>query len=496
MDVILDSIISVVHINVIALMLLGIVIGIIAGALPGLTTTMSVVLLTPFTFALDPLPGLIMLLGIYIGAMNGGAISAILINTPGTPASAATCFDGYPLARQGKASLALNVNFVSSTIGGIVSVIVLILVAKQVADFALRISYFEMFAIAVFGLSIVASISEKSIVKGLIMGALGMLISTVGFDPIDAFPRFTYGVTDLFEGVSYIPLLIGVFAIPEALEQVATTEQVIKIKEKIRNVFPTKQQLIDLIPSLSISTIIGIIVGAIPGTGGDIASFAAYDQAKKISKHPEEFGKGSLEGLAAAECANNAVTGGAMIPMLTLGIPGDAVTAILLGALIVHGIHPGPRLFEENPQFVYSMYAGFLLASILIFPVCLLGVTLFARTVDIPKHFLWPLVVVLCVVGSFSMSNSLFPVGIMIVAGIIGYLLRLRGFPMGPLILGVILGPLAEENLLNALRASSHGRAVEIFASPIALILFALTILSILTPVIQSRRKKKLSEQK
>lgn len=479
--------------QVLILMLVGLVGGIMAGALPGLTATMSVALLVPFTFALDPLPGLTMLLGIYIGTMHGGAISAILIHAPGTPAAAATCFDGYPLAKQGKASLALNVSAIASTTGGTFSVIVLMLVAQQVAAMALKVGYFEMFAIALFGLSIIASVSEGSLFKGLLMGSLGMLVSTVGFDPVDAFPRFTFGNSNLYEGISYIPLLIGVFAISEALYQVGKQAKKAEMKEKIKNIFPSRRQLARMLPALGIGSAVGTTVGAVPGAGGDIASFMAYDQTKKVSREPEKFGRGAVEGVAAAESANNAITGGAMIPMLTLGIPGDSVTAVLLGALIIHGIRPGPRLFEENAALVLTVFAGLLLANLVIFPIRLAGAPLFARAVTIPRHFLWPLVVVFCVVGSFSMTNSLFSVGIMLVAGVFGFLLKTRKYPMGPLVLGVILGPIAEENLRNAMLAS-QGRFLEIFQRPLAVAFLALTVASLLLPVLQEwkKRRKKL----
>ncbi|MEW5947746.1 MAG: tripartite tricarboxylate transporter permease [bacterium] len=486
----LEALSSVLTLQTTALMLAGLVGGIVAGALPGLTATMSVALLVPFTFALDPMPGLMMLVGVYIGTMHGGAISAILIHTPGTPAAAATCFDGYPLAQQGKASLALNVSAIASTCGGVASAIVLALVAAQIAGFALRIGYFEMFALALFGLSIIAGVSEGSLTKGLIMGAAGMFISTVGFDPIDAYPRFTFGEPDLYEGISYIPLLIGVFAMSEALIQAGAPRGNAGVAEGIRNVFPGPADLKRLVPAISLSSAIGTLVGAIPGAGGDIASFMAYDQARKISKKPEEFGSGSIEGVAAAETANNAVTGGAMIPMLTLGIPGDSVTAILLGALIVHGLRPGPRLFEENAGFVNALFAGLLITNLLVLPIRLIGAPLFARAVNIPRHFLWPLVVVLCVVGSFSMTNTMFSVTLMLAAGVAGYLLRLQGFPMGPLVLGVILGPIAEENLRNALRAHP-GDVAGMIASPIAAVFIALAVLSLVLPLVQDWQKKR-----
>ena len=483
--------------KVIFFMLAGLLAGIIAGALPGLTATMSIALLVPFTYRINPpLAGMMVLLGVYVGAMHGGAISAILIRTPGTPAAAATCFDGFPLAQQGKASLALNVSTIASTVGGTFSTFVLIFVAAPIAAFELRFGPFEMFCLTVFGLSIIAGVSEGSILKGLIMGALGMLFASVGRSAVFDVDRLTFGIQNLPESdLRYIPLMIGVFAITEALSQVEEFTGAGRKAQSFKNMFPTKEQMRQLLAPLGIGSVMGTIIGAIPGAGGDIAGFVAYDQTKKASKHKEEFGKGSIEGVAASECANNAVTGGAMIPMMTLGIPGDSVTAILLGAMVIIGLQPGPTLFHNpNPHvqiLVAGIFVGLLAANLLVFPVRLLGAPLFSRTVAIAPHLLWPLVVVFCVVGSFAMTGTMMSVYIMLAFGVFGYIMKKLGFPPGPLILGVILGPIAESNLHRAL-SISHGHLWSLL-SPVSGALLVLAVLSLLTPWLQNRKGRRLT---
>ncbi len=479
--------------KVIAFMVAGIVAGILAGALPGLTATMSIALLVPFTYRIDPpIAGLMILLGVYVGTMHGGAISAILIRTPGTPAAAATCFDGYPLARRGEAALALNVSTIASSVGGVFSVLVLWTVAAPIASVALKFGPFEMFCLAIFGLSVISGVSEGSVVKGFIMGGLGMLFAAAGRSTVFDIDRLTFGIKDLPEsGLRYIPLMIGVFAITEALDRVEFRTVAGESAAKVKNKFPTAAQIKQILAPLGISSVIGTVVGAIPGAGGDIAGFVAYDQTKKFSKHKEEFGNGSLEGLTASECANNAVTGGAMIPMLTLGIPGDSVTAILLGAMIIIGLRPGPTLFTDpDPAvrgLVAAIFIGLLTANLLVFPIRIAGAPLFSRVISVAPQLLWPLVVVFCIVGSFAMTGSMISVYIMLVFGIFGYVMKKFHFPPGPLILGVILGPIAESNLHRALLISK-GELLPML-SPLAVALLLISVLSVALPFIQGMRR-------
>ncbi|NLD98035.1 MAG: tripartite tricarboxylate transporter permease, partial [Synergistaceae bacterium] len=334
-------------------LVLGVTGGIVIGALPGLTATMGVAVLLPLTFGMESTRALVMLSGIYIGAIYGGSISAILLKTPGTPAAAATVLDGYELARKGEAGKALSISAIASFTGGIVSTVMLITISPILARFALRFGAPEYFALAVFGLSIIASISGKSPVKGLLAGMFGLLISTVGLDPVTSFPRFTFGEINLFNGFAIIPVLIGLFALAEAfvqMEKIFEPAQTVKTDFK-RGMVSLKETL-SLMPLMIKSALIGTFIGSIPGAGADIAAFVSYNEARRSSKKPEKFGTGCLEGIAAPEAGNNGVTGGAMVPLLTLGVPGDAVTAILLGALVIQGLQPGPLLFTKNADVI------------------------------------------------------------------------------------------------------------------------------------------------
>ncbi len=475
--------------NTLWLMLVGVVAGIVIGALPGLTATMGVALLVPFTFWLPTLPALMALLGVYVGAMYGGAIPAVLIRTPGTPAAAATTLDGYPMAQAGRAGLAIGISCITGVIGGVFSTLVLMYASPQVARFALKFGPAEYFALAVFGLSVIASLSERSLLRGVLMGVCGLLLATIGMDPITAVPRFTFGLTPLLEGLALVPVLIGVFALGEVLYQTSLPEPDRSLFREIGRVLPSRTEYKRITLPTLLACVTGTFIGALPGVGGDVASFVAYDQAKKVSKRPEEFGNGSVEGLAAAECANNSVTGGAMIPMLTLGIPGDAVTAVILGALLMHGLRPGPDLFEKQTHLLSAIFVGLLVANLLVLPVGLAGAKLFAQTVRAPSHFLFPTIVVLCVVGSYAINNSLSDVGVMFVFGLVGWALRRWGFPVAPLVLGLILGRMVEENLRRALILSG-GSWMVFLQRPLALSLLVLAVLSVSLTLWQRRRTR------
>lgn len=485
MDLLLPALSNVLNWQVILILALGGAVGISIGSLPGLTATMGVALILPITFGMGPITGILLLVGVYFGAIYGGSISAILLRTPGTPASAATALDGYEMTKKGEAHKALTIATLSSTIGGILSVIVLILVAPQLAKFALKFSAQESFALAVFGLSIITSISGKSMVKGLIAGFLGLLVASIGLDPMGGFPRFTFGNMDLMSGVNFIPVMIGLFAAAQAfqgLEDTVTKGKVIKIIEKVKLKW---REFRGLIITILRSTGIGTFIGMIPGAGGDIAAFVAYNEAKRFSKNKEDFGQGNPEGVAAPEAANNSSTGGAMIPLLTLGIPGDAVTAVMLGALMVQGLRPGPQLFEQNGEIVYTLFVGMLLANIFILIYGLLGIRLFIKVLTIPKVVLTPIILVLCVVGAYALGNNLFDVWVMLISGIIGYFMLRYGFPASPVILALILGPMMESNLRRSL-VISQGDYSTFFTRPISATLLALAILTLLTPLFHS----------
>ncbi|WP_242620473.1 tripartite tricarboxylate transporter permease [Senegalia massiliensis] len=491
MNLLMEGLINVLNIQVILILLLGIISGIAIGSLPGLTATMGVALVLPITFGMEAVPGILLLIGVYFGSVYGGSLTAILINTPGTPASAATAMDGYAMSRKGLAHKALTISTLSSSIGGILSVIVLILVAPQLANFALRFSAPETFALAVFGISIISSISGKSMVKGLMAGILGLLIATIGIDPMGGFPRFTFGNMNLANGLNLIPVMIGLFAASEAFKSMEDIFSKQNLDIKVEKVKLKWVEFKSLIITILRSAGIGTFIGMIPGAGGDITSFVAYNEAKRFSKNKDEFGKGAMKGIAAPEAANNSVTGGAMIPLLTLGIPGDAVTAVLLGALMVQGLQPGPLLFQNNGPIVYTLFVGMLLANIFLLVIGLFGIKYFTKILLVPKSILSPIILVLCVVGSYALNNNYFDVIVMLIAGIIGYFMVKLKFPVSPVILGLILGPLMESNLRRSL-LMSQGNLSIFYTRPITLVLLVLAIITLLSPIVSKVFKRKL----
>nr|WP_204468874.1 tripartite tricarboxylate transporter permease [Shouchella xiaoxiensis] len=473
----------------------GVLIGIIMGVLPGLTVTMGVALLFPVTFALDGLSGILMLLGIYIGAVYGGSIPAILLNTPGTPASAATMIEGYPLVKKGEAGRALKLSTIASGVGGITSNILLILVAPMLAAVALNFSAPEYFALAIFGISIIVSISADSVTKGLIGGVFGLLIATVGIDAVTGYTRFTFDSTYLLGGISFIPVLVGLFAFSQTLITIEENfgQKPQKALLKMKGFFPSKADWRATRAHMFRSGLIGTFIGTIPGTGGDIAAYVSYNESKRFAKKPEEFGKGSIEGLAAPEAGNNAVTGGAMVPMTTLGIPGDSVTAIILGALMIQGIQPGPLLFKEQPDQVYGLFLGLLVANIVMVILGLIGIRYFAKIVHVPKAILSPIIFILCFVGAFAINNSIIDVFVMVGAGILGYILIKLKFSMSPIVLGIILGPMIESNMQRSLIMSGGDISI-FFTRPISAAFLLLTALALIAPPFLNWRKRRKQE--
>ncbi len=441
-------------------MALGVASGICIGALPGLTATMGVALLLPLTFGMDAESGILMLLGIYVGAIYGGSISAILLHTPGTPASAATAIDGYEFSKRGEAGRALGISTISSYIGGVVSVLCLWLISPQLAKLALKFSSAEFFLLAFFGLCIISNISGKDMEKGLLCGLLGILVATIGIDSVTSYIRFSENV-NLLSGVPYIPVMIGLFAMSQGFESIETIFDKDEVKCEVTHILPHKEDWKVMLRTAPVTGLIGTFIGIIPGAGADIGSFVGYNTARSLSKTPEEFGKGSPEAVAASEGGNNGVTGGAMIPMLTLGVPGDAVAAIMIGALTIQGLTPGPMLFQNNKVLVYTIFLGMFIANTFMLLMGLSCIRLFTKVLSVPKTVLTPIIFVLCVIGSFAMRNNLFDVGVMLVSGIIGYLLSKIKVPTSPAILGLILGPMAEKNFRTALLKS--GGSVDVF---------------------------------
>ena len=468
----------------------GTLFGLILGVLPGLGPTTGGALILPFTMTLDPLSAIVLLTSIYCAGTYGGAITAVLINTPGTPAAAATCLDGYPLAQKGEAGRALGMATVSSTAGGIFSVVILVFFAPILAQLAYEFGQPEYFALAIFGLTMLASIGEGSPIKNLIAGAFGILISTVGKDFMTSIDRFTFGINELTEGIGFIPVVVGLFAMSEMLTQSTLINQVFNRIALKAIKLPSKDDYKKTWKTILRSSGIGSFIGVLPAEGGTVASLIGYSEAKRFSKKPEEFGKGSIEGIAGAEAANNAATGGAMVPTLALGIPGSATTAVILTGLIIHGVRPGPDLFREQPDFLYGIFGSMLIANILFFIFGFFGAKIFARITLVPNKILWPMIFAVSVCGTYSLNQSIIDVWIMLFFGVLGFFMRRYGFSVVPVIIGLILGELVEGTLRQSL-VIFEGNWLMFFTRPIALTFFILSLIALAFPLIRSRKLKK-----
>jgi putative tricarboxylic transport membrane protein len=464
--------------SVMLLIAVGVTAGIVIGALPGLTATMGVALLVPLTFGRPPLESLSMLMGIYAGAMYGGAISAILIRTPGTPAAAATVLEGYPMARRGEAGRAMAMALFASFFGGVAGAVIMTLASPLVSSFALRFGPIEYFGLALFGLSVIISISGRSLIKGFMSAFFGLLICTIGFDPISGYPRYTFGAMEMMEGPPFIPTLIGLFAVSEVFNESLKSGVVKSVTAKLDQYLPSWADIKYCFKELCRSSVIGSVVGAIPGAGGDIASFISYGEAKRASKNPELYGKGQIEGLAASECANNACQGGAMIPLLSLGVPGDAVTAVLLGAFTIQGLQPGPLLYTEHIDIVYQIFASMMVAQFAMQFIGMAGIQLFARVIMVDRSILTPAIFVMAMVGAFAMRSNIFDVYTTLVFGMIGFVMMRYDFPLSPILLALILGPMAEANLRRAM-VMSGGEWSILVSSPIAVTMMVLAVVSL-----------------
>jgi|SRR5699024_6253560 len=470
--------------NIILLMIIGVIAGIVFGSIPGFTITMAVALTLPFSFAMEPLPGISLMMGVWVGGASGGLISSILLGIPGTPSSVATTFDGYPMTQNGQPGRALSVGLWSSFFGTIISGLILIFAAPMLSQWALAFGPWEYFSLMVLGLSAIASMGEGDMVRGLTAGALGIFVGTIGQDPVLSVPRFTFGETQLLAGFDFLPVLIGIFAFSQLLAHIKKRKNDNEIEDlnmkKISTSYPLKNTLKDMFSSwfgVLRSSIIGTLVGILPAAGGSIANLLSYDVAKKSSKNPDSFGKGNKEGIIAAEAANNSSEGGALIPTMAFGIPGGAVTAMILGVLLVHGIQPGPYFISSQPILANGIFIAFFISGFFALIIQTFGIKLFVRINDIPMHFLIPIVFVLCAVGSFAINNRVFDVWVLLLFGIIGYFLRNKGYSLPAFVLGVILGPMTEENLRRAI--STNPDITLFFTRPISGILLGLTVLSI-----------------
>ena len=454
--------------------------GVYVGAIPGLSVTMAVSILISFTFSWDVYPAISLMIGIYMGGVYGGSRTAILLNIPGAPSAIATAMDGYPMALRGEAGTAIGVTTVMSFIGGFIGIFVLAVAAPFVSDFALKFQPRDYMLLAVLGILLVGSLSQGSLAKGILAGALGIAIGAVGRDPLTFTERFTFDLSIMQSGISFIAVMIGMFGVSEALLQLHHIKSP-AIRQKIERIVPSWATVKKHLPlSLQTSTI-GVVIGALPGTGGDIAALMAYDHAKRVTKNPERpFGEGAMEGLVAPETANNAAVGGAFIPMMTLGIPGDAVTAIMIGALFIHGLNPGPMLMIDKPDMFWFIVGALVMANFFMLVFGLTGIKLFTKIVEMPRAVLIPLILLLSIVGAYAVNNSLTDVYWMLGFGVFGYFMRHYGYPLGPVILGVILSRLLDDNWRRAIISEREdlGRFIYgIVTSPLSLVLFVAVIL-------------------
>jgi putative tricarboxylic transport membrane protein len=479
MEYILIGLTNVLTMKILLLVVLGTALGLFVGAMPGLSATMAIALLLPITFSLPPAAGLSMMASLYMGAMYGGSISAILLRTPGTPAAAATVMDGYPMAQKGQAGKALGISLIASLIGGIIGALALLTLAPILGKVALQFGPVELFAVTILGMTIIGSLAHGSTIMGLLSGAIGLLFAMVGMDPITGSPRFTFGNINLFSGIPFIVALIGLFSIPQAIrliERDVKTRKSSKITDKM---LPTSQEFFSLVPTILRSSLIGLFTGIIPGTGGDTACWFGYNEAKRFSKNKEKFGTGIPEGIAATEAANNAVVSGSLIPTLSLGIPGSSVTAVLMGGLLVHGIMPGPTLMTEYADVTYTMIWAVMLANIVMFMVGLILTRVSVTVTQISNKVLAPIIVILCVIGSFTINNSIFDIFLMFGFGLLGYFMDKIRMPPAPMVIGLILGNLLNTSLHQSLLIN-YGNWTIFIKSPISAVLLFIAILSIL----------------
>ena len=449
--------------------------GIYVGAIPGLSVTMAVSILISFTFGWDVYPALALMIGIFMGGVYGGARTAILLNIPGGPSAIATALDGYPLAQKGEAGEAIGLSTVMSFIGAMVGIVVLMVGAPMLSDFALTFQPRDFMLLGLLGLLLVGSLSGESMVKGVFAGAFGLLIGTVGLDPLTVQERFTFGFPALWTGISFIAVMIGLFGISEALAQMHHIDKA-AVRQTLSRIVPPWSAIRKYFGLSMQCSGIGVVVGALPGTGGDIAALMAYDHAVRVTKNPEvPFGQGAREGLIAPETANSAAVGGAFIPMLTLGIPGDAVTAIMIGALFIHGLNPGPMLMLQQPDMFWVISGALVLSAFFMLIFGLTGIRFFVKVVELPRAILFPLIVLLSIVGTYALQNSLTDVYWMLAFGVLGYFMKMYGYQLGPIILGVILSRLIDENWRRAI-LSEREELGTFFAgmltSPLSLVLF------------------------
>jgi len=464
----------------VAILFGSVMLGILFGAMPGLTSTPGVALLTALTYSMDTSLAMVCLLAIYVGGTYGGSYASILINIPGTAAAAATALDGYPLARKGEGGRAIGLTTTASAIGTTISMFFIVAISPIISKFALEFTSFEFFLLAFFGILISGTLTSPDLViKGWISGFLGLFLACIGRDQLQFFPRFTFGISELESGIEVVPVLIGAFGIPQIIDVLKDKFQIGKA-QKLQRIIPEIGTVVRNIPAIGRSALIGVGIGSVPGIGEDIAGWVSYGTAKNTSKHPETFGKGELKGVLASETANNACVGGAMIPLLNLGIPGSPPAAMLLGALMLHGVTPGPMITFEHPTFITEVAAILLLASCAMWITGMILAKQVVKVLRIPTQIFMPIIGVLCIIGSYSLGLNIYNLYLMLPVGIICYFLTTMGYPIAPLVIGAILGPMADENVRRALMVS-QGSFMPVFQRPVSLILFLIIVLTIIS---------------
>jgi len=499
----INGFITIFHPLTIALILGGVVVGIIFGAIPGLSAFTALAIMITITYTMDPINGIAFLIAVYVGGVSGGLISAILLNIPGTPSSIATCFDGYPMAQRGDAKRAMGIGVLYSFIGGIFSAVVLVYLGPKIAQIALQFSPYEYFAVILFALTTVSSLAGGDVARGLLSCLFGVSLAFVGIDKLSAYTRYTMGIANLETGFSLVPLLIGLFAGSQILDNAANKarESVqskkgpsLVVQHQTKGFGVTLKDLKDQAFNAAASAVIGLAIGILPGIGGNVANLMSYAYVKKHSKYPEKFGTGIMDGIVASETANNASVGGALIILLTLGIPGDNATSMILAGFQLHGLAPGPLLFSTQAALIYGIFAAFILANIMMLVVEYFGLPIFSKVLSVRTEILIPIVIAACFIGSFSANNRIFDIAVMVIFGLIGYVMKKFQYPLAPMVVGFILAPMLEENLRRSLMRTA-GSFIPILTSPIADAFFILTIVMVVLSVRSEIKKGKAAKE-
>ena len=468
----------------------GCIVGTVIGVLPGIGPLCTIALILPTTFSMNPTSAMIMMCAVYYGAQYGGSTTSILINVPGESASVMTCIDGYQMARNGRAGVALAMSGISSFVCGTLSVVALMLMAPPLAKFALSFGPPEYFSLMLMGLTTVVFLGGKSILKSIVSIILGLLLGLIGVDPVGGVNRFTLGSLELIDGIDFIVVVMGIFGIGEVLVSAEERMKISILKTKISGLIPTMKDMKDSIGAMIRGFFIGFIIGVLPGTGATIASFLSYATEKMVSKHPEEFGKGAIAGVAGPEGANNAAVAGAMVPLFTLGIPGSGTAAVMLGAMMMWGLRPGPLLFVQHPDFIWGIIASMYVGNVVLLILNLPLVPLFAMMLRVPYAILYPFILILCTTGVYSLDGSMFEVYLMFFFGVIGYFVKKLDFPPAPIVLALILGPMVERALYQSLTIS-HGSFSILVTRPYSAVFLVMTCMVLMAPVLRWWRQKK-----